>query len=554
MTVDLRAAATDSALLTMVAEANGVCIRPILHQVLDTHTGETRTVAIPCGATKASKCAPCADKARRLRMQQCREGWHRIDEPEHHDDDTEQPDERDVGAEGEAHGDGPSRRVRSTRRRSDAPDLPRVEMSERTIGRVMTSPSGKTYRPSMFLTFTLPSYGPVHRDGTPVSPATYDYRRAALDAMHFSRLVDRLWQNLRRCAGYRVQYFSVVEEQHRLAPHLHAAVRGVIPRGLVVKVVAATYHQVWWPDFDEAVYADDQLPAWDPVREAFCCPHSGQPLSAWERAMDELDANPASRPAHVVRFGKQSDYKWLIAGSPRTDKTLGYITKYLTKSIANTYDPDHVSTRQADHVERLMAHVKVLPCGPECGNWLRYGIQPKGSDEHTIPGGCRRAAHDPENLGYGGRRVLVSRDWTSKTLTDHKADRAAIVREVLAQAGIEVDDTDHCSACVVDRDGRQRFEWHPIDPADLTSGMRRAAILVSIQERQRRRSQYERAQRAGPPRPPASQPNPRSPRWPSRASEASHVVTRSALDGQRGDRTINQREAAGHLRTGRNHE
>jgi hypothetical protein len=32
----------------------------------------------------------------------------------------------------------------------------------------------------------------------------------------------------------------------------------------------------------------------------------------------------------------------------------------------------------------------------------------------------------------------------------------------------------------------------------------------------------------------------RSPDWPSRVSEANHVVTRSALDGQTGDRTIKQ--------------
>jgi hypothetical protein len=32
-----------------------------------------------------------------------------------------------------------------------------------------------------------------------------------LDALHFSKLVDRLCQNLRRCAVYRVQSFAAVE-------------------------------------------------------------------------------------------------------------------------------------------------------------------------------------------------------------------------------------------------------------------------------------------------------------------------------------------------------
>ncbi len=80
----------------------------------------------------------------------------------------------------------------------------------------------------MFLTMTLGSYGPVTASGAPAYPGSYDYRQAALDALHFPKLVDRFWQNLRRCAGYRVQYFAAVEPQRRLAPHLHAALRGAI--------------------------------------------------------------------------------------------------------------------------------------------------------------------------------------------------------------------------------------------------------------------------------------------------------------------------------------
>jgi len=43
----------------------------------------------------------------------------------------------------------------------------------------------------MGITLTLPSYGRVHPDGTPVDASTYDYRRAARDAIHFPKLVDR---------------------------------------------------------------------------------------------------------------------------------------------------------------------------------------------------------------------------------------------------------------------------------------------------------------------------------------------------------------------------
>jgi hypothetical protein len=42
------------------------------------------------------------------------------------------------------------------------------------------------------------------KDGTPVHPDRYDYRRAAWDAVHFPRLLDRFWQDLRRAVGWNV--------------------------------------------------------------------------------------------------------------------------------------------------------------------------------------------------------------------------------------------------------------------------------------------------------------------------------------------------------------
>ena len=54
---------------------------------------------------------------------------------------------------------------------------------------------GERFRPSLFVTATLDSYEPVRSDGTPVDPDRYDYVRAARDAIHFSRLVDRFVKN-----------------------------------------------------------------------------------------------------------------------------------------------------------------------------------------------------------------------------------------------------------------------------------------------------------------------------------------------------------------------
>ena len=74
------------------------------------------------------------------------------------------------GVRGKVAPDQPARRHRSTRRRQDAPDLPRRKVSPRTVGKTYTAPDGKTFRPSMFVTLTCPSYGRVDHRGVPVDP------------------------------------------------------------------------------------------------------------------------------------------------------------------------------------------------------------------------------------------------------------------------------------------------------------------------------------------------------------------------------------------------
>lgn len=64
-----------------LAEAEGVCVRPVLRRVTDRATGNATTVPIPCGSTREGVCRPCAIQARRLRMHQCSEGWHLAADP-----------------------------------------------------------------------------------------------------------------------------------------------------------------------------------------------------------------------------------------------------------------------------------------------------------------------------------------------------------------------------------------------------------------------------------------------------------------------------------------
>jgi hypothetical protein len=432
-----------------LAEQHGVCIRPLAMRRIDTTTGRVDVVPVPCGSTREDQCRPCAEKARRLRMAQCREGWHLEAEPvtsrttpsEEHkallaaradllaaytecktrgdeltceqiaDSVAELDSElRAAGVRGRLTPLDPAPKPvkRSTRRRQDAPDLPRRPIDKRTVGRV----SAGRYRPSTFLTLTLDSYGRVDTAGAALDPDHYDYRRAARDAIHFAALLDRFWQNTRRCVGWDVQYFGTVEPQKRGAPHFHAAIRGTIPRAELRQIVAATYHQVWWPHYDQLVYSQERPPVWDSHSKAFTDPDTGTPLPSWEQACAHL-----AEPAHIVRFGAQVHVKGVLGGTEEAGRHVGYLTKYLTKSISQAAGlTEHATHAQREHAQRLHAELQTTPCSPRCPIWLLYGIQPKGARHSMTPGHCKGKAHQLEHLGIAGRRVLVSRKWSNKTL------------------------------------------------------------------------------------------------------------------------------------------
>ncbi|GAB3404714.1 replication initiator [Flindersiella endophytica] len=211
-------------------------------------------------------------------------------------------------------------------------------------------------------------------------------------------------------------------------------------------------------------------------------------------------ADEDATPAHVVRFGAQLDMQGIVAASGDADRRIGYLTKYLGKSMADPIgdgDPDDESQARRAHIDRLHREVMLLPCSPRCANWLRYGIQPQCAQPGMTPGHRGSKAHDREHLGCGGRRVLVSRRWTGKTLTAHKADRIGAVHAVLEAAGIDMEDSGRCSATVLRPDGKARYAWEPVELDDLPTYTR--VIGEAIAERTRWRQQYERAkQRAGP--------------------------------------------------------
>ncbi|WP_280255196.1 replication initiator [Nocardia wallacei] len=519
------------------AEKFDVCQRPIPMRVEDPRTGTVTYEGAPCKSTIESVCPACAKAHRALRIAQCREGWHAAAEPvEYKTEPTERQTEllaeradlaadyrtaiadgnddmaatlreavagldeelRETGLRGglpALDAVGKDRRRRSTRRRQDVPDLPRKKVEKRSIGKVF---DGK-HQPSMFVTLTMPSYGRINQegatsdqgepcsDGSPVNPGSYDYAGQARDIVHFSKLVDRWIQNLRRAIGWDAQYFATVEPQKRGAPHLHILIRGAISRDILKQVTAATYHQVWWPRFDPAnrVYGGQHQPIWDHKRATFVDPGDGRPLTYWDDALDILDSVDDLEPAHTVRFGVQMDRKHIKGVVPeKAGKTIGYVTKYLVKSISEIVEPR--SDRAADHYDRLHRELQNVPCSPRCPVWLEYGIVPRGATDKTVPGRCKGKAHRRDTLGLPGRRVLVSRRWSGKTLPDHKADRAEFVRQLLADVGIVKPDTSHLKVT-------------PVEPGDKDRPLREHLIMGAISKRSRWRAEYLKARMAANP-------------------------------------------------------
>lgn len=563
--------------LRLLAEAHNLCVRPVTLRWVDKHTGQTEVFEVPCGARREVKCKPCAMRAKRAREQQIREGWHLTEEPtvtpEPASDEVralvamrcqfqldrdeaartnqwDQVADLDAGiaqldeflADAQIRGKltepaprpgtdqakpAGTRAVRSTKRRQDVPDLPRLKVDRRTVGRVYVDRDGRARQPSTFLTTTLGSFGPVHtaartrRDGlkvcdcgafhgqadpllgTPLDPGGYDYRAAALAAIFFAPVMDRFWQNTRRAAGFDVQYAGTVEMQKRLAPHGHFAVRGTIPRALFRQIAAATYHQVWWPHFDTPVYTTAKPPVWDADREAYVDPTTGVPLRTWDEALDELN-DPDATPAYVARLGSIHT-RGIEAGTKDADKAIRYATKYLTKDLT---DPAALtSDEQRAHFERLHQELSELPCSPTCANWLLYGVQPKTVNEKLTPGRCAGKVHQRETLGYTGRRVLISRKWSGKTLADHRADNLTALRAIVATVDPDAASTVGDEDQGADRD-RNRFYVELARPNDPDVPPLQHRLMHAIARRERIKQQLRQAEQraAAPPGPVSATP------------------------------------------------
>ena len=248
----------------------------------------------------------------------------------------------------------------------------------------------------MFLTLTCDSYGKVLEDGTPADPAAYDYRRAARDAIHFAALFDRFIQNLRRFLGYEVQYFAAVEPQKRLAPHVHTG----DPRHRLPRRPAPGPRRHLPPGL-VAIHRRRS------ASTATSCRSGTRPPGTTSTRPPGKSCRPGTRPstpsARRMRrctwpgSGPKFDAQGVLAGSKDSGRCIRYLTKYLTKNIADCHHPG--TAAQQHHADQLADALRYEPCSPSCANWLRYGIQPKNPREGLRPGRVQGQGPPPRAPG-----------------------------------------------------------------------------------------------------------------------------------------------------------
>jgi Replication initiator protein, pSAM2 len=137
-------------------------------------------------------------------------------------------------------------------------------------------------------------------------------------------------------------------------------------------------------------------------------------------------------------------------------------------------------THAAEAKPRIVYNACFYP--QRCAVWLLYGIQPHGATSKTQPGRCKGRADRRTTLGLPGRRVLVSRKWSGKTLADHRTDRKRFVLDTLAAIGVQKAEPDPA-----------RLIWQKVQPGDPNLPPRAHRLMHAIAERIRWRAEYDKA-------------------------------------------------------------
>jgi hypothetical protein len=98
----------------------------------------------------------------------------------------------------------------------------------------------------------------------------------------------------------------------------------------------------------------DQVPVWDEAIGGYLDPATGEVLPTWDQALDAITGE--DEPWHVARFGVRFDAQGVLAGSKDAGRCIGYLTKYLTKQVADCHQ---VQTPAST----IMQHGWLMLCG-----------------------------------------------------------------------------------------------------------------------------------------------------------------------------------------------
>ena len=79
------------------------------------------------------------------------------------------------------------------------------------------------------------------------------------------------------------------------------AMRGTVSRRELREVIAATYHQVWWPSTTAVRFDGDRLPVWDEASAAYLDPETGEVLPTWDQALDAISDTGRAAARRPVR-------------------------------------------------------------------------------------------------------------------------------------------------------------------------------------------------------------------------------------------------------------
>ena len=139
-----------------------------------------------------------------------------------------------------------------------------------------------------------------------------------------------------------------------------------------------------------ASYDGDHLPVWHEASGHYLDPATGELLPTWDEALDAIGDD--DEPLHVARFGAEFDAQGVIAGSPDANRCIGYLTKYLTKHVADCHHADTGPARPRRTAGRRAALRAVLADVRELAALRRPAQEPPAGPAPRAAARAKRTA------------------------------------------------------------------------------------------------------------------------------------------------------------------